>query len=66
MQRLETTEPFEDRLAKRAADMRERAESLPPSTEREELLRLASQCESAASVAAWIGNKPSERASDRN
>jgi hypothetical protein len=49
---FEATEPFEDRLSKQAAERRARAQSLPPGIEREELLRLARQCEIAANIAA--------------
>lgn len=45
---------FEDRLAKKAAEMRARAQSLPSGEERDRLLQLVRQCETAAYVNAWL------------
>jgi hypothetical protein len=45
---------FEARLAREAAVARERAESMPPGTERDQLLRLAQQCDTAVEINAWL------------
>jgi len=45
---------FEVRLAKAAAEARERAEHLPPGTERQALLDRAVACDMALTINAWV------------
>ena len=45
---------FEERLAKAAAEARERAEQLPPGIERQELLDRAASCDMALTIGAWV------------
>jgi hypothetical protein len=45
---------LEERLAKTAADARERAELLPPGKERDELLSRAQKCDRARKINAWM------------
>jgi hypothetical protein len=48
---------FEERLAKEAARFRARAQSLPPGSERDNLLSLANQCETAAKIHTWVTSR---------
>nr|WP_249159844.1 hypothetical protein [Bradyrhizobium tropiciagri] len=48
------TETLEERLAKRAADFRNRAQHLPPGVEREALLKRARQAETGAHLTEWL------------
>jgi hypothetical protein len=45
---------LEERLTKTAADARERAQSLPPGKERDELLSHAQKCDTALRINAWV------------
>ena len=45
---------FEERLAKAAAEARERAEQLPPGMERQELLERIAACDTALTISAWV------------
>jgi hypothetical protein len=45
---------FEKRLAKAAAEARERAEHLPPGIERQELLDRSAGCDMALTINAWV------------
>jgi hypothetical protein len=47
---------LKDRLASFAKDAREKASSLPPGAEKDELLRKAGQAETTARAAAWINS----------
>jgi hypothetical protein len=54
---------FEERLAKIAADARERAQLLPACKERDELLSRAQKCDTALRINAWMtspGLRPPE------
>jgi hypothetical protein len=48
------TESLKERLAAFAKDVRERASFMPPGRERDELLRKASQAETASHLNDWI------------
>jgi hypothetical protein len=52
--RFKQTTSLKDRLASFAKDAREKASSLPPGAEKDELLRKAEQAETTARAAAWI------------
>jgi hypothetical protein len=54
--RFKHTLTFPDRLAKAAERFREDAESKPPGQERDDLLRKASQAETAAHIDRWISS----------
>jgi hypothetical protein len=57
---IEQSTPLIDRLAQTANDARERAKTLRPGKEREELLRLARQSETASHIEDWL-NSPGLR-----
>jgi hypothetical protein len=48
--------PLKDRLAQRAKDAREQAKTLPPGKQRETLLRLARQSETASRIDEWLSS----------
>lgn len=54
--RVKHTVPFEERLAREARSMKERARCLPPGKEREVLLRRARQAETAAHINEWLAS----------
>lgn len=54
--RMKQTHPLEDRLAARAANLREEAKSLPPGSEKESLLKRARQAEAGAQMSEWLGS----------
>lgn len=54
--RLKQSMPFEERLAAFAQQAREEAAELPAGAEREDMLRKASQAETAASLNDWINS----------
>jgi hypothetical protein len=59
--RFKQTETLEFRLTAEAANLRRQAEGLPPGIRREELLRKASQAETASQVNEWLsppGSQP--------
>lgn len=63
MQRKRKRGTQEERLAADAAELRQQAEQLPPSIERDRLLRKARLNDTAAQMMAWIrspGLKPPE------
>ena len=60
-QRAKQSVRLEERLALRARDDRERARSLPPGREREDLLRRARRTEEATRMTEWLTTPPSKR-----
>ena len=54
--RFKQTRSLKDRLALFAKDAREKASSLPPGAEKDELLRKAGQAETTAHAVAWINS----------
>jgi hypothetical protein len=52
--RIKHTMSFDERLAHRAQRLREQAKTLPPGTERDELIRKARQAETASRVNEWL------------
>ena len=61
--RFKNTLTFPDRMAKEAERFRQEAETKPPGQQRDDLLRKASQAETAAHIDRWIsspGLKPPE------
>jgi len=48
------TSELEDRLAQEAKKLREKARSLKPGSEREQLLRMARQAETGAQMSEWL------------
>jgi hypothetical protein len=52
--RIKQTLTFEDRLAEAAKRLREQAKTLPPSAERDELIRKARQTETASHLNEWL------------
>jgi hypothetical protein len=50
------TSSFEQRLTDQAKDLRERAKGLPAGKEREDLLRVARQAETAADITQWLSS----------
>jgi hypothetical protein len=58
--RAKQTVRLEERLALQARDDRERARSLPPGKEREDLLRHARRIEEATRMAEWLSTPPSK------
>jgi hypothetical protein len=54
--RFKQTEALKDRLASIAKKARERASLLPPSPERDDLLRRASQADTASHVDEWVNS----------
>ena len=59
--RAKQTVRLEERLALRARDDRERARSLPPGREREDLLRRARRTEEATRMTEWLTTPSSNR-----
>jgi hypothetical protein len=51
------TESLKDRLASFAKDVRERARFMPPGRERDELLKKASQAETASHLNEWVNSR---------
>ena len=58
--RVHQTQSLEERLTNEARDLREAAKALPPGHEREDLLRKASQDETASHITEWL-NSPGLR-----
>lgn len=58
--RFMQTKSLEERLAKQAETDRDRAKSLPPGSEREELLRKVRRTEAASHLSEWL-NSPGLR-----
>ncbi len=56
--RFKQTASFKDRLAAFSKEMREKAEFAPPGQEREDLLRRASQADTAAHLDDWASSPP--------
>ena len=54
--RFKQTRSLKDRLAWFAKDAREKASSLPPGAEKDELLRKAGQADTTARAAIWINS----------
>ena len=54
--RFKQTQTLEERLAERAKRLREEAKCLPPSVERDRLMRKARQDETALHVTAWLSS----------
>jgi hypothetical protein len=54
--RFKQTEALKDRLASFAKKARERASLLPPGPERDDLLRRASQADTASHVDEWVNS----------
>jgi hypothetical protein len=54
--RQKQTISFKDRLADWAKDVREQAARLPPGTKREEMLKRASQADTAAHLDDWANS----------
>lgn len=54
--RFKQTEALKDRLASFAKNARERASLLPPGPERDDLLRRASQADTASHVDEWVNS----------
>ncbi|WP_050421282.1 hypothetical protein [Bradyrhizobium tropiciagri] len=52
--RVKQTLSLEERLARRANELRERALTLQPGTEKEALLKLARQAEIGAGMTEWL------------
>jgi hypothetical protein len=50
------TEPLKDRLVSFAKDVREQAAKLPPGAEKDDLLRRASQADTAAHLDDWVNS----------
>jgi hypothetical protein len=50
------TESLKDRLASFAKDVREKASFMPPGPERDELLKKASQADTAAHLNDWVNS----------
>lgn len=48
--------PLKDRLAQLAQEARQRAKTLPPGKEREDLLRLARQSDTASRIDKWLAS----------
>jgi hypothetical protein len=48
------TQTLEYRLTREAANLRKQAEGLPPGIRREELMRKASQAETASQMSEWL------------
>jgi hypothetical protein len=46
----------EERLVEQAAELRERAEAMPPGVEKEALLRRARQAEFASGISDWMNS----------
>ena len=61
--RFKQTKSLEERLAEEAANLREQAKALPPSAERERLLRKARQADTGCYVSEWL-RSPGMRAPD--
>lgn len=59
--RVKQTVGLEERLALQARDDRERARSLPPGREREDLLRQARRIEEATRMTEWLTRPSSKR-----
>lgn len=59
--RIKQTVGLEERLAAQARDDRERARSLPPGREREDLLRHAGRIEEATRMTEWLTTPSSKR-----
>lgn len=59
--RVKQTVGLEERLAGQARDDRERARSLPPGKEQEDLLRQARRIEEAARMTRWLTTPSSKR-----
>lgn len=55
--RYKQTISFKDRLADWAEKIRERAARLPPGTERDEMLKRASQADTAAHLDDWANSR---------
>ena len=58
--RFKQSVPFTERLAQWAREVRQRAEALPPGTERDDLLAKARQADTAAHIDDWA-NSPELR-----
>ena len=54
--RFKQTTPLKERLMAFAEEVRERASSLPPGPEREDLLKRASRAYTAAHIDEWINS----------
>jgi hypothetical protein len=54
--RFKQIETLEYRLTTEATNLRKQAEGLPPSVRREELLRKASQVETASHINEWLSS----------
>lgn len=52
--RFKQTVPLEQRLAEEAQRLRERAKSLPPGPQREDVLRRARQAETGSHMSEWL------------
>nr|WP_249129725.1 hypothetical protein [Bradyrhizobium japonicum] len=59
--RFKQTRSLKDRLASFAKDAREKASSLPPGAEKDELLRKAGQADTTARAAIWINSPGLQR-----
>jgi hypothetical protein len=55
-QQLKPIADFEESLAREAVELRARAQSVPHGAERDDLLRRARQCETAAQASAWVNS----------
>ena len=55
-QALKSIADLEESLAREAAELRVRAEHVPQGAERDDLLRRARQCETAARASAWANS----------
>nr|WP_246801298.1 hypothetical protein [Bradyrhizobium genosp. L] len=63
--RVIQTETFEERLAGRAKDLRDRAKVMPHGVEKDALLKRARQAESGAQISEWL-RSPEIRAQTGN
>ena len=54
--RFKQTETLQERLRKFAADIREQASQMPPSAERDQLVKKARQADTAAHLDEWMSS----------
>ena len=54
--RVQHTSPLEERLERMAQQCREKAKTLPPGLEREEMIRKARQAETASHLSQWVAS----------
>jgi hypothetical protein len=54
--RTQQSSPLEERLEQMARHCREKAKTLPPGIEREEMVRKARQAETASHLTQWVGS----------